>query len=169
MLTTHSTDKVGGFSLVEVVVALGVISFALLAIFGVLPIGLNTGHSAQNETRAPQIAQDILSSLASQARDPTSPDALNPKATIQQPGGASYDVDLTGATSSYTLSANNDGNLVATYSAALPYKVTITIDPKPAGFDVGRASQVTVAVAWPAAAKGPNQTTRDFTRIITTY
>src|SRR4051794_29153012 len=54
------------FSLVEVVLALGVVAFAIVAILGVLPIGLRTGHSAQDETRAAQIAQDIFSSLASQ-------------------------------------------------------------------------------------------------------
>src|SRR5437588_10791841 len=55
------------FSLVEVVLALGVISFAIVAILGIFPIGLSTGHSAQDETRAPQIAQMILSSLTAQA------------------------------------------------------------------------------------------------------
>src|SRR6188472_2155273 len=56
-----------GFSLVEVVIALGVIAVAVLAILAVFPAALQTGHSAQDETRAAQIAQTIFPSLAGQA------------------------------------------------------------------------------------------------------
>jgi len=56
-----------GFTLVEVVIALGVIAVAVLAILAVFPAALQTGHSAQDETRAAQIAQTIFPSLAGQA------------------------------------------------------------------------------------------------------
>ncbi len=56
------------FSLVEVVIALGVVAFAIVAIFGALPVGLNASHSSQDDTRSGQIAQDVLTSLASQAQ-----------------------------------------------------------------------------------------------------
>ena len=55
------------FSLVEVVLALGVIAVGVIAILGVFPTALQTGHSAQDETRAPQIAQTIFGSLVAQA------------------------------------------------------------------------------------------------------
>ena len=38
------------FSLVEVVLALGVVSFAIVAILGVVPLGLQTGHDAANQS-----------------------------------------------------------------------------------------------------------------------
>ncbi len=60
-----ATYRVRGFSLVEVVLALGVVAFALLAILGVFPVGLTTQHLAQDDTRAAQIAADIFSSVAS--------------------------------------------------------------------------------------------------------
>ncbi len=56
-----------GFSLAEVVIALGVIAVAVLAILAVFPAALQTGHSAQDETRAAQIAQTIFRSLVGQA------------------------------------------------------------------------------------------------------
>src|SRR5438132_12920260 len=55
-----------GFSLAEVVLALGVVSFAIVAILGVLPLGLQTGKSSQDETRATQIAQSVFASLTTQ-------------------------------------------------------------------------------------------------------
>src|SRR5438046_7110646 len=56
-----------GFSLAEVVIALGVIAIAVVAILALFPAALQTGHSAQDETRAAQIAQTIFPRLAGQA------------------------------------------------------------------------------------------------------
>jgi type II secretory pathway pseudopilin PulG len=145
------------FSLVEVVLALGVISFAIVAILGVLPIALQTGHSAQDDTRARQIAQDILGCVASQAQ------SNYPNAVIAQAGTSfSHSVNI-GSDAQVTLGANNDGQLVDPYSADLPYKITITIDADPAGFDVGYASEITIRV------EPKSQDFRDFVRIISRY
>ena len=57
-----------GFSLAEVVIALGVITVGFVAVLGVFPAALQTGHSAQDETRAAHIAQSIFGSLVAQAR-----------------------------------------------------------------------------------------------------
>lgn len=50
-----------GFSLIEVTIALGVVSFALIALFGLLPTGLTTFRSSIDRSVASQIAQGILS------------------------------------------------------------------------------------------------------------
>jgi uncharacterized protein (TIGR02598 family) len=55
-----------GFSLVEVVLALEVIGFSLLAIIGLLPIGLQSGRASIQETRANHLAEQIFSTLRSQ-------------------------------------------------------------------------------------------------------
>jgi uncharacterized protein (TIGR02598 family) len=152
------------FSLVEVVLALGVISFAILAILGVFPVGLSTGHSAQDETRAPQIAQMILSSLAGQASTQFN------NVFIPLPSNQTLAVDLTSSASPGTpnLYADNNGQLVTT-AANATYAVTIITDNAPTGFDTGYANKVTVVVAWPANAPAANQTKRDYTRIISKY
>ena len=54
------------FSLVEVVLALGVIGFALLAIIGLLPIGLQSGRASIQETRATHLAKEVFATLRSQ-------------------------------------------------------------------------------------------------------
>jgi len=48
-----------GFSLVEVVLALGICSFAMLAIVGMIPVGLSTFQDAMTTTVQSQIMQRI--------------------------------------------------------------------------------------------------------------
>lgn len=154
---------ISAFSLVEVVLALGVISFAIVAILGVLPVGLQTGHSAQDETRAAQIAQAILASIASQA--PNQFD--NVQVQLNDNQNSTVPLHLN-ATETATLYGDNDGKLVPTLTAAA-YKVIVTTNSSPPGFDAGYANQVTVRVIWPANAPAANQTFRDFIRIIAKY
>ena len=52
-----------GFSLVEVVIALGIVSFAVLAIVGMLPMALKSAQESMRETDATLIAQRIFSEL----------------------------------------------------------------------------------------------------------
>ena len=52
-----------GFSLVEVVLALGVIAFALVGIMGLFPVAMKSAQESQRETRATLIAQQIFSDL----------------------------------------------------------------------------------------------------------
>lgn len=49
-----------GFSLVEVVLAIGVVAFAFLAIFGMLPTGLGISRQAMDASVGAQIAQRII-------------------------------------------------------------------------------------------------------------
>ena len=49
-----------GFSLVEVVIAIGTLSFAMVPLVGMLPIGLNTFRDSINRSVSTQIAQRIM-------------------------------------------------------------------------------------------------------------
>jgi uncharacterized protein (TIGR02598 family) len=53
----------GGFSLVEVVLAIGVVAFAFVAIFALLPTGMNTFRQAMDTSVGAQIAQRIAGEL----------------------------------------------------------------------------------------------------------
>lgn len=153
-------SKRAGFSLTEVVLALGVIAIAIVAILGIVPLGLSTGRGAQDETRAAQIAQAIISSVASQTQTQFG--------NIQIPldDGSATPLDLR-TSSTTTIYAGNDGKLSETATGAV-YAITITTDAAPVGFDSGYANQVTVSVAWPASALA-NQTKRNFVRIASKY
>lgn len=163
-MDTHVYRYRNAFSLVEVVIALGAISFAIIAILGVLPLGLNTSHSAQNDTRAIQISQDILTSVASQAQ------SNFPHTVVVQPSTKfSFKLDLDTQHSYDTLAADNNGRLIAMQKATdapqYPYYVTVRIDPNPTGFDSNYASVVTVRVAWQPFATNY----REFVRVISKY
>lgn len=54
-----------GFSLVEVVVALGVIAFAIIAIIGLLSMALRIGREANEDTLLPLMAGRIANDLRS--------------------------------------------------------------------------------------------------------
>jgi len=54
----------GGFSLVEVVISLGIVGFAFVALLGLMPVGLSTLRDAMNSTTEGMIVKQ----LAYQAR-----------------------------------------------------------------------------------------------------
>lgn len=57
-------EKTGaGFSLVEVTIAIGVVSFALVALLGVIPVGLIATQDAMRQTAKSQIIKQISSDL----------------------------------------------------------------------------------------------------------
>ena len=162
------------FSLVEVVLALGVVSFAIVAILGVFPVGLSLGHSAQDETRAPQIAQSIFGALAAQnvKRDPSGQPVLDGNGHLQLNDAAKLPgvvapIDLS-SSADVLIYASNDGT-VSDSNPGATYAITIRLNNAPAGFDPDFANQVTVSIGWPAIAPAAIQTKRDFVRIISKY
>lgn len=56
-------NRKSGFSLVEVTLALGLVAFALIALLGLIPIGLNSGRDSIDATHAAAIAQDVFSRI----------------------------------------------------------------------------------------------------------
>jgi uncharacterized protein (TIGR02598 family) len=149
-----------GFSLAEVVIALGVITVGFVAVLGVFPIALQSGHSAQDETRAAHIGQSIFGSLVAGARSQFNNVQLPP---------TSVSINLSAPPNSLTLYADNDGQLSNSATNA-SYAITLYTNNSVPGFtDPASANQVTVRVAWPANAAASNQTFRDYVRIVSKY
>jgi len=156
------------FSLVEVVIALGVIAVGIVGILAVFPTALQTGHSAQDETRTAHIAQSVFGSLVAGATSHFNAVPLPP---------TPLSIDLTAPPSSPTsptLYADNDGSLIPT-AATAAFAIFIFTNNLPPGFtNSGDANQVTVRVLSPplpnqGPTPGPNQTFRDYVRIISRY
>ena len=57
--------NVGAFSLVEVTLALGVAAFCLLAVFGLVPVGVQTNRNATSQTAAANIMAAVVGDLRS--------------------------------------------------------------------------------------------------------
>jgi type II secretory pathway pseudopilin PulG len=172
----------GGFSLLEVVIALGVITVGIVGVLAVFPTALQTGHSAQDETRAAHIAQSVFGSLVAGASSQFSNVQL-PLSPPPSPSPAPtpfLSIDLTACSSptAPTLYADNDGRLIqgattATY-AIFVFTCNSGCTPPCSFADPGAASEVTLRVLWPPMPnQGPtpaaNQTFRDYVRIISKY
>lgn len=63
LTSTQQLARLRAFSLIEVVISIGIVSFAMVALVGMLPVGLNTFRRAINTTVESQIVQGITSDL----------------------------------------------------------------------------------------------------------
>jgi uncharacterized protein (TIGR02598 family) len=66
----RSLHPTSAFSLVELVLALGVAAFCLIAVMGMLPVGLKTQQAGVQQTTANQIISQILGDLRADVRLP---------------------------------------------------------------------------------------------------
>jgi hypothetical protein len=66
----HTGREPAAFSLVEITLALGVAAFALLAILGMLPVGLKAQQASVKQTTANSIISQIVGKLRADARVP---------------------------------------------------------------------------------------------------
>jgi uncharacterized protein (TIGR02598 family) len=61
-LLVSDARKSAGFSLVEVVVAIGILAFAIVAVIGLLSVGLKSGREAMSSVEAAHAASVLMSS-----------------------------------------------------------------------------------------------------------
>ena len=123
------------FSLIEVTLAIGIIGFALIAIVGLIPVGLTSGRDAIDATRSSLIAQDAKARVESSLTIATfggGDVALGP--WFYDRDGVFVDVASTG------------------YSSVL-YRAEATIhgtwNSAPANVDATVLRPVTIALGWP--------------------
>ena len=150
-----------GFSLVEVVIALGIVSFAVLAIVGMLPMALKSAQESMRETDATLIAQRIFAELKTGS-------GANRTLTIS-PNGIPH---------ALALSANSTNNLAFTQDGMPQAFLSSTNSPQDAFYDfyaqisvltntgIANLSRVQIDIAAPAAAPAANRTTNSFTTLI---
>ena len=150
-----------GFSLVEVVIALGIVSFAVLAIVGMLPMALKSAQESMRETDATLIAQRIFAELKTGS-------GANRTLTIS-PNGIPH---------ALALSANSTNNLAFTQDGMPQAFLASTNSPQDAFYDfyaqisvltntgIANLSRVQIDIAAPAAAPAANRTTNSFTTLI---
>ena len=120
------------FSLVEVTLALGVAAFCLIAVFGLMPTGVQTSRNATSQTAA----TNIIASVIADMRATTS-------STSPQYG-------ITFGTAK-TLYFDGAGQFTTSLGANSRYRVSVTFPSSPAGL-----SYADIRVTWPAAAISAN-------------
>lgn len=125
------------FSLVEVVIALGLVSFCFVGVIGLLPVGLNQQSKAVQSTRATQLAMAVAADLRSFA-------------TSQSGGSTSgrYHLPISsGQALTNTIFASDTLALLPSADGA-SYRVTCEQVPTVA--NSLQAQQIHVVVTWPA-------------------
>ena len=124
------SHRMNAFSLVEVTLALGIAAFCLLAIFGLLPVGIKSQQNAIGQTVAAGIATGIVADLrTTPATNSTSP---NYKITIP---------------SDTKLYLREDGSATTPGDSKYLASISFTAPPQPKA-----ATLVHLLITWPAAA-----------------
>jgi uncharacterized protein (TIGR02598 family) len=122
------------FSLVEVTLALGIAAFCLIAIFGLMPVGVQANRNATSQTAATNIIAAVIADLRATPRNSTTSSQFSISFGTNPPpmyfDGTGQFATTLGANSRYQL------NITWTGSAGLRY--------------------ADLKVTWPAAATPPN-------------
>ena len=175
-MTTRRRPR--GFSLIEVTLAIGVAAFCLIALFGLLPVGVASNQTTLAQTTAAGMAASIFADLRATPivfPDPTT-DPVSPRFAIPIPSNSSD------TKKEHTIFLHDDGT-AAIASTSAPstavdmnadltqnprYRVTLTFyppiqtmlptpapgaSPTPSNVPIYRAATtVRVLVTWPAIA-----------------
>jgi len=122
-----------GLSLVEVTLALGISAFCLVALFGLLPLGIQTNQSSISQTAAASVLSSVVADLRA-----------TPKTNLTSP-----QYEITFGTAKFLCFDGVGRSVAPTDANASPrYRVTITFPPSPAG--PSAPIFVSLKVSWPA-------------------
>ncbi len=143
MRTLNKIER--GFSLVEVTMALGITTFALVVILGLLPVGIGAQETSLNETTATNVATGIIADL----RQVPSTYAISLNTSLSTKSSR-YGVDVTQPATTIYLDAS--GTLQASASTAL-YKATVHLT-QPAG-TTRTATYGSIVITWPPSSSTP--------------
>ena len=150
-----------GFSLVEVALALGIAAFCLVALLGMIPVGLNSSQNAVSQTGA----ASLLTAVGADLRDtalPTStvPNPTSPFFQIPVPTPAPSPAPSPAAPTVFYV---DEGGSFNTSLGALPtarYRVTVTNlpspTPAPSPYTPIYATSEQVVITWPPQASVKN-------------
>lgn len=122
-----------GFSLVEVTLALGIAAFCLIALLGLLPLGMQTNQSSISQTAAASMLSSVVADL--RATPKTS-------ATSSQ-----YDITFGTAKILY-FDAEGRGLAPSDLTANPRYRLSITFPASPSG--AFAPTFASLKVSWPA-------------------
>jgi len=127
------------FSLVELTLALGVSAFCLIAICGLLPVGIKSHQTAIEQTAA----NGILSAVAADLRATPQQVSASQQFSVAIPANP-----VTSATSATALYFTSEGKSSTSLTPDSRYLLTITFLPN--GSHLRTATLAKLQVSWPA-------------------
>ncbi len=149
------------FSLVEVVLALGVISFALVAILGVFPIGLAANRTSISDTRAAQLVNTVVSTIDAQCASFSSVTCFGLPLDLATLNTATNDPPQKlyvsyPSPNQPSISSTPDANSIYTIELRFDNDPAIAPDPAPNGTHLGpgKLNQIKFRISGKSAASG---------------
>jgi len=150
----HRTRR-NAFSLTELTLALGVAAFCLLAVFGLMPVGVQTNRNSTSQTIAANIAALAVADLRAaktaspmvgitMPTDPTSPPQFVPPDVVPCSGGQT-------STTSQIRYFDGPGQSSSSISSSSLYRLIVTFVKNTTATPTTGATYVNVKVTWPAA------------------
>jgi uncharacterized protein (TIGR02598 family) len=109
-----------GFSLVEVTLALGIAAFCLIAIFGLMPVGVQSSRNAASQTAASNIIAAVVADLRATPKNANTSSQFNIAFTANPPAmyfdETGQFATLLGANSRYQLNITWNGSAALRYA-----------------------------------------------------
>ena len=145
--------SIAAFSLVEVTLAIGIAAFCLIAVIGIIPVGVQTNRNAASQTAATNIMTAVVTDLR-----------VTPKTKFGSPQfGITIPSDHTSGAASncqpcatcwnqQTQTRYFDGSGKVVASTAALYRVTLTLVQNPTATTTTGALFYDVRATWPAQA-----------------
>jgi len=132
----------GGFSLIEVTIALGIIAFALVAVVGLLPAGLNSQKQGSQQGRAAQVLNQVARSVQGVRMDTNATlRFLPPLSTVGVSAGTTANLGFY-RDGTFAVSSPSDPNQMGAVHIALDNSLSIP-----------NTIRAVISVAWPGAAQ----------------
>jgi uncharacterized protein (TIGR02598 family) len=141
-MTPHNREQLG-FSLVEITLALGIGAFCLLAVFGLMPVGVQTNRTATSQTAAANVMAAVIADLRA-----------TPKAN-----NTSTQFGITFGTNPLPLYFDGSGRFTMSLGANSRYQLNVTWNvANSTGACSAALPCADLKVTWPAAATTANAT-----------
>jgi uncharacterized protein (TIGR02598 family) len=155
-MKTHGRQR--AFSLVELTLAIGVAAFCLVAVFGLLPVGVQTNRIATSQTAANHIFTRVIADL--RATPATTPRGAA-KASVQY--GISIPANpVTSVSADQIMYFAEDGTFSSSVQADSRFRLTVRFLPNdPLTAPARSSTRVYLRVTWPAAADPSNASGTD--------
>ena len=141
---THPTARASGFTLVEVIAALGIFAFAITVLMAVIPVGMKQVQTTSNESFSMTVMEGIRDDLALSL---TAKMPQSPRYGLASPGG--------GATTPVDFRIKDNGELATAHEAAVCRVMGTLHGPSPA---TPGSLQLHLRATWPANAPAGRET-----------
>jgi uncharacterized protein (TIGR02598 family) len=138
-----SPDHAASFSLVEVTFALGIAAFCLIAVFGLMPIGVQTNRNATSQTAATNIIAAVVVDLRTTTMTAGTWTGTSPQFCIPLGTSRTLYFDSEGRCSNDLAGTTSPCGISLVPSLQPRYQVTVTF---PA---TGNLTYVDLKVTWP--------------------